>query len=874
MGTMRRPPAVSTTAPGSVPAAATPARSRPDQRPSEPPTRPVRRPAKTRRPSAGTASGSAPVPSAAATALGSAATRRTARLRRISTGLGWAALLWLGLVYLSVPELRSGLRCVLALGYLLLLWFFLARTKTLSGPAIGALFAICLPWSLVIALATRALATRALALGPGPLAVQDPGARTALAAVAELSLLLVPLVLLPVLAPTRVRGFSVTDWLLAGLAAGASFQAVEEIARLDGEHAGYGPSPLSGGSSLLPHAGFAGRPVLTALVGVTIGLAVAAWRHGGKPELSPAARIAWRGLGVLAPPGCWWLAVSGQAGWNATLAVGDVWRTATDSSMPWLLRLGWQFGLHGFGLRWLLVALFLVAMLVDAGRLRNAAEEADDPLPYPFAPTSAADRWAGRLTRWAGTRTALPVTVAVWLIAAGAAVVAYAVRDLVVVLLGYSRAARPGAHRHLGRPAARPSEPQGRPQRRVLSRLRGFLSVARESRWTAISRGRAAGVMVRTIRAEAIALAAGPDTPATRRVTRAAGLTGLIGLLPAAGWLGPHWAGPIGDGVAAGTSTGPGAAELAPTAWLAGTAATFGSWAETLAIWQYVVLVLGFLALMVLAAGPLDPALGRGRSVWFTVRLPAGARALDRLGSYLSQSSPAELVMDAVGAGLGLLPGLAGPATGQHVRDAVQQFVADPSAFIAQRRSAARRATERPVPATAVGTVRARPPAGLPPVKLADGRLLSALSEDDERLFVATLDDLARDPSNDDLKDVGQSAEEQYRARIYGDGRRLISLRPEKWSDGQDSAYGMVCDTAFYDGRGVSWYLPNTVPEAIRHKANLEMDRRLIEFATIVYYPASPFRALEITTNHPLVAQALEERMSRLAIPGYVVVVP
>jgi hypothetical protein len=134
------------------------------------------------------------------------------------------------------------------------------------------------------------------------------------------------------------------------------------------------------------------------------------------------------------------------------------------------------------------------------------------------------------------------------------------------------------------------------------------------------------------------------------------------------------------------------------------------------------------------------------------------------------------------------------------------------------------------------------------------------------------MDDLARDLSKEAARDRTVGAE--YRARIYGDDERLISLRPEKWSDGQNTAYGMVADTAFYDGRGVSWYLPDTLPESIRHKANLEMDRRLIEFATVVYYPASPYRALEITTNHPLVAQALEERMSRLAIPGYVVLEP
>lgn len=170
------------------------------------------------------------------------------------------------------------------------------------------------------------------------------------------------------------------------------------------------------------------------------------------------------------------------------------------------------------------------------------------------------------------------------------------------------------------------------------------------------------------------------------------------------------------------------------------------------------------------------------------------------------------------------------------------------------------------------GAPRPRPAADLPPVKLADGRLLSPLSEHDERLFVATLDDLTRDESLPGQRD--QTVGAQYRARIYGDDERLISLRPEKWSDGQNPVYGMVGDTAYYDGRGTSWYVPDTLPESIRHKANLELDRRLIEFATVVYYPASPYRALEITTNHPLVAHALEERMARLAIPGYVVLEP
>ena len=870
MGTMRRPPAVPTAARGPLSAASTPGRPNPG-RPN--PGRPTSGRPTSGRPDPGlpnpdllnpdlpnpdllntdllntdspkseaqpTTSPQAPRPTTA---------KRAAALRRVRTAVGWLAPVGLVLVYLSIPDLRPGLRAFLDLGYLLLLWFFVARTKTLSWQSLGALFAIGLPWALLIALITRTL-------GSG--AVDDLGAATALAAVAEPSLILLPVLVLTVLAPTRVRGFSVTDWLLAGLVGGLAFQSVEEMARLDGEHAEYGSGLLSGGASLLPHAGFAGRPVLAALLGVTIGLAVASWRHGGKPQLNPAGRIAWRVLAVLAPLGCWWLVVSVQAGWNATLAVGDRWHTTETPSMPWLLRLGWRLGQHGFGLGWLLLLLFLIALLVDAGRLRNAAELADDPLPYPFAPTQAGDQWAGRLTRWAGTRSTLPVAAAVWLIAAGSAVVAYAVRDLVVVLLGYARAARPSAHRRSGR----------RPSRRA-----GREPGVREPRWTAIARGAAAGVMVRTIRAEAIALAAGPDTPITRRVTRAAGALGLLGVLLAAFWLGPHWAGGIGDSVVAGSSGASGSAGVGPAAWLAGSVAALGPWWDPLALWQYVVIGLGFVALIAFSAGPLDlPGLGRG-SVWFGVRSPSGVGPLDRARSYLGLSSPTELAVDGLGAVLGFLPaGIAGPRTGKQVRGAIQQFIAGPQTFISDRRAAARTAAEPPTEPIAIVTVRPRPVAELPPVKLADGRLLSALTEDDERLFLGELDELARDLSRDAARD--RTVQAAYRARIYGDEERLISLRPEKWSDGQNTTYGMVADSVYYDGRGESWYLPDTLPESIRHKANLELDRRLIEFATVVYYPASPYRALEITTNHPLVAQALEERMSRLAIPGYVVLAP
>jgi hypothetical protein len=835
---------------------------------------------------------------------------RAASPHRIRAIGSWTALGGLFLLYAIRPELRDGLAVYPLLGYLLLVWFFLARTKTLSWQSVVTLFSLCLPLALAVGLVTYRLAPN----------TTDPGASVALAALAEESLALVPALLLVALAPNRVKRFSATDWLLVGFVTGLSFQTVDDLARrtyghllgaparaLSDSYPQYGLSPISGGMSRAGLAAFPGRHVLTALTTVTIGLAVAAWRHSNhQPRLSPLARNGWRAIAVLGPLGAWWLTVSVHAGYNATMVLGDRWASTDNPSVPWLLRIGWQIGNQGFWLGWLLLLLLVIALLVDAGRLRNAAEEAEDPLPYPFAPTRTADLWAGRLTRWAGTRTALPIAAAVWLIAAGCAVVAYAVRDLVVVLVAHGIDPRPLA------PEAVPTNPSGLPlgkgrpaietqpislpstgartgQRIGAGSSAGSAGPAtgpigpttgrirvrtprRESRWAAVARGRAAGVMVRVIRADAMGLAVGPATAFTRRMMRLVGLVGLAGAVLAALWLGPHWAQQIGVG--AGSSGGAQAA--APPigrtpAWLAGVLHGLDPWWMALAGWQWAALGLGLVALMVFSASPLDVPFGPLKSSAFLLDRSAGARAgrdpiLD-LQSYLAASTPTEVVVDGLGTALSLVPGSAGPGTSRDVRGAVRQFLEDPVLFIGGRRAAAEAARKAAQAGHAV-PVRVRTHTDLPAIKLADGRLLSPLSDDDERLFISLLDDLVRG----DIRTRNENAE--YQVRIYGDDERLISRWPEKWSDGQNTAYGMVGDTAFYNGRGSSWYSPQTLPESIRHKAFLEMDRRLIEYSTVVYYPASPFRALEITTNHPLVAQALEVRMARLAIPGYVVLEP
>lgn len=669
---------------------------------------------------------------------------------------------------------------------------------------------------------------------PADRAPTEPAAVIGLVPVAEQSLILVPLLMLAVMHPVRVRELAGLDWLVAGWAAGTSFQVIQALTVGSG---------LAGAVDR-PGATFVGRPALTALITASIGLAVAVLRAG---VARPSERRAWigalirRGLAGLLPVSAWWLAVSAQAGVNA--AVTGIGASGTDGAdLPALLRAGWVAGGHGRALGWVLLVVAVLLLLIDGSRLRNAAEVADDPLPVPVAPKRVADRWAGTLTRWAGTRDSFATASGVWLVAAFCSVVAHSARDLTVVLVAHSRGPRPGE-------GARRDGARRKP--------------GHESRWSAIARGRAAGVMIRTVRAEAIAVAAGAHTPARRRSTRWTAMAGLAGVLVTTLWIGPAWCDQLGAQ----------AGSVGPAQGWPGVESLVGPWWQGLATWQNALIVIGVVSLVLLCASPLDH---RG-SVWTAPRAPVGSGLRDRSRSYLAASGPVEAGVDLVAAGLVAISDVApGPfsrsQTRREVRRAVTDFVAAPESFIPYRRAAVGASSGPPTQPIPISS-RPRTSPELPAVKLADGRLLSPLSVADERLFVAALDELVRDSSRTVMTpdSLTGTAAQRYRARIYGDEERLISLRPEKWSAGQNAAYGMVADVVHFDGRGSCWYVPDTLPESVRHRANLELDRRLIEFAAVVYYPASPFRALEVTTNNPAVARAFEERMARLAIPGHVV---
>lgn len=546
------------------------------------------------------------------------------RLRVVRSALGWLSLLWLVVVYAARPELRESARTLLSVYWLLVVWFLLLRTKTVSWRLVAGLFALGLPWSLGMGLLSQHLAVAATSRTFSGVtihgSVSSLGPSVAIAGLVEESLKLVPLALLALLVPDRVRRFTVADWLLVGFASGLSFQAFEELCRRVAAnvrppsfedifnlgdprgpatgYAQYSLSPLGGGSSMGDRAGYAGHHVFTALTTVTVGFAVVAWRHGGRR--SGSERWAWRAASVLAPVAAWWLTVAVHSGYNATAGTDGRWLTADRPSVPWAYRATFRLAHHGFGLGWLLLLLALAALLVDAHH-----------------------RW------WAerGTRTS-PLR-ALWLLS---------VRDLGVVLVAYGRL-------------------QDAP--RSLSRMRGRAAVAmtRSARADAAARTAGRGDLraVRLLALVALVAALVATVVVAPRVTRHIGsepeLRWLAGVFDS---LGTWW-----DGLSPGGKLVVGLAIAAAIALSGGSA------------------LLAF-GLSGVATYLLEHANGAAD----LVRDPRAA-----VQSYLEHSTPQSLALDLAETALTFAPGnFAGAVTGRAVRVAAEEYARDPALFLARRR--------------------------------------------------------------------------------------------------------------------------------------------------------------------------------------------
>jgi hypothetical protein len=286
-------------------------------------------------------------------------------------------------VGLFEPSFRELVGVYVACLAMLVAWLVISPTKTLRWASVLRLFSVSILWSLVVAWLSTAVAGLA-GHAPG-----DAGPSIAIAAIVEETFKLAPIGLLAVLAPGRVRCFSLADWMLAGLAVGMGFQCAEDVVRqlvsepsllaqlLGGPERGYGLS-LFGGEFALGPATYAGHQIATALIALAIGFAVrataerrgadqAAERRGADQaaERRGAGRGPARLLWWLLPLAVWVVIVADHAGFNA-VAANRLLFTSGRSSVPFPIEWTWRLTGSGGFRGWLLLAGAIVAFLVDA----------------------------------------------------------------------------------------------------------------------------------------------------------------------------------------------------------------------------------------------------------------------------------------------------------------------------------------------------------------------------------------------------------------------------------------------------------------------------------------------------------------------------
>jgi Bacterial EndoU nuclease/PrsW family intramembrane metalloprotease len=539
---------------------------------------------------------------------------------------------------------------------------------------------------------------------------------TAVAAFTEESLKLVPVLLIVLVAAGRVRRFAVVDWLLVGFAAGLGFQAFEDVARRlyvatakrglldflvsDEQRAAGMPTyhwwwPFSGGSFQtggdLP-AWYAGHHVFTGLVAVAGGLGVAAWRHsrshpgsskpvpgsGSSWRWSPS-RWGWRALAVLLPVGMFWVVAVDHFGFNAT-ADERRWLDPAHSRVPWPIRWTWSVLGHGQGRAGLLFLLLCVGIVLDAVRVRGLPG-VSVLVPPPGGPqrwvVSILGRWPARA--WARARVTLlgAADALAW-------AVALVWRDVVVVLAAHARSPSTAAA--------------------GVNMVEPPVSASSGSGWAgrvaALERGRAASVMLRSVRSEQHTVLADLSVPvsavvAARRATRLMAVCVLAAVLFLALVSAPGLASHMGPGIWQGTLL----EHLG--VWLAGVLDGLAGWWNGLPLGQQVLFGAGLAALVVLSGGSLGLALGASGVATYGLSHAAGLASLTRdpkaaTGSYLSQATPASVLLDGGEFALTFLPGnFTGAVAGRALRGGVQEFTRNPAAFRAALRRELRTNPER-----------------------------------------------------------------------------------------------------------------------------------------------------------------------------------
>ncbi|WP_260679085.1 restriction endonuclease fold toxin 5 domain-containing protein [Actinomyces sp. oral taxon 169] len=300
-------------------------------------------------------------------------------MRAVAT---WFALLVLVVAVVVSPTLRTALGAWIGCLWLVVCWFALARAKTVSWALTSGVLATGMPLALLIGMVSLWVCSAA---GVTP---SDTAASIVVASVVEEVLKLTPLAVLALAAPGRVRRFLVSDWIVLGVAAGAAFEAVEEVTRrirlltsggslLDSllcPEGGvrqlkcngattYSLSPFSGAAgNVFPYAGHA---VVTGLVAGAIGLGIALWRRGRVHR--GGYRAALQILAPVVPLWTWWVAVVDHMGRNASDYV--LWLQTGGEAPWWPIEVTASITGYGHGRGVILLLMLTLAWVIDSRTL-------------------------------------------------------------------------------------------------------------------------------------------------------------------------------------------------------------------------------------------------------------------------------------------------------------------------------------------------------------------------------------------------------------------------------------------------------------------------------------------------------------------------
>lgn len=345
-------------------------------------------------------------------------------LMRVRMVLTWVSLLIMAVTLAVSPVARTVLGAWIGCFWIVAVCFWLARGKTVSWGMTSSVFALSMPWAGAVGWLSFQVAAAAR------VPVDHAASQVVIASVVEELAKLAPICLVTVIAPGRVRRLLIQDWLVLGVACGAGFMAVEEVARRLTYVLGNTPGlQLSKAVcpedpegiiecihahtfSLWPFADafpgpvtYAGHAIVTGLVAVSIGLARHLWWRARHHH--PAFGVALRCMALGLPLGVLWVAIVDHMATNSTTASTN-WFTgervvkawgATKGEAPWpIVGTTSSMAGSGQGRGWLLLVMLVVALLLDARvmRLGGYARVLGGPGGGPGAPQGPTGGVAGR----------------------------------------------------------------------------------------------------------------------------------------------------------------------------------------------------------------------------------------------------------------------------------------------------------------------------------------------------------------------------------------------------------------------------------------------------------------------------------------------